>query len=52
MEGRRGEVETSPCHSFYTVSLSREVDGLFQIWQLPGVDAKVERKSYLGLLSL
>ena len=37
MEGRREDVETSPSLFPSAVSPRREVDGLSQIWPLPGV---------------
>ena len=37
MEERHEDVETSPSPFSYTVSRPREVDGLSQIWQLPGI---------------
>ena len=37
MEGRRGDVETCPSPFSSAVSPPREVDGLSQIWPLPGI---------------
>ena len=37
MERRREHVETSPSLSPSAVSPPREVDGLSQIWPLPGI---------------
>ena len=44
MEGRREIVETTPCLFPSAVSPPREVDGLSQIWPLPGIcyGAKVD----------
>ena len=44
MEGRREDVETSPSPFSSAVSPPREVDGLSQIWPLPGIcyGAKVD----------
>ena len=44
MEGRREDVDTSPYPFSSTVSPPREVDGLSQIWPLPGIcyGAKVD----------
>ena len=37
MEGRRGDVETSPSLFSSAVSPPREMDGLSQMWPFPGV---------------
>ena len=37
MEGRREDVKTYPSPFFYAVSPPCEVDGLSQIWSLPGI---------------
>ena len=37
MEGRREDVETSPSPFSSAISTTREVDGLSEIWLLPGI---------------
>ena len=48
MEGRRKDVDTSRSPFSYAVSPPREVDGLSQIWPLPG--RTVWRHTFPGIV--
>ena len=50
MEGRRGDVEISPSHFSSDESAPREVDGLSQMWPLPGVSSRFKiQKTFLSV---
>ena len=55
MEGRREDGETSPSLLYSAVSPPREVDGLSQIWPLPGIicyGAKVDGSAAISSQAL